>query len=151
MSSAPSTSGLPPLVVAHLVAGLAWLCLGVGIGMFMAFGHDFTLRPVHAHVNLLGWVTNALFGMVHWFSGRQGRVEWAGFAIFNAGCALMCTGLTGVLLDIAALKPAIGIGAPMVIAGILVVFGSLLVAAARSRARARSRSRDERAGRVALA
>ena len=125
---AADANGLPPLVVAHLLIGLAWLCLGVSIGMFMAFGHDFTLRPVHAHVNLLGWVTNALFGTIHWFTGRQGRTEWTAFAIFNLGCVLMSSGLTGILLEIDVLKPAIGIGAPMVIVGILIVFASLAAA-----------------------
>ena len=34
---------------------------GVSLGIVMAASHDFTFRPVHVHVNLLGWVSMALF------------------------------------------------------------------------------------------
>ena len=46
---------------------LAVLCLtvGVSLGLFMAIKHDFMLAPVHAHLNLLGWVSLALFGIVY--------------------------------------------------------------------------------------
>jgi hypothetical protein len=38
---------------------------GVGMGVTMAATHDFALMPVHAHLNLLGWTSLALFGLVH--------------------------------------------------------------------------------------
>ena len=44
--------------------GLKWikmaalyLLVGVGLGIHMGKSHDFTLMPVHAHANLLGWAT----------------------------------------------------------------------------------------------
>ncbi|MFD1611047.1 hypothetical protein ACFSCW_04445 [Sphingomonas tabacisoli] len=45
--------------------GLASLCLlgGVSLGMYMGMAHDFQLAPVHAHLNLLGWASLALFGL----------------------------------------------------------------------------------------
>jgi hypothetical protein len=47
--------------------GLASLCLlgGVAMGMFMGMTHDFQLSPVHAHLNLLGWASLALFGLAY--------------------------------------------------------------------------------------
>ena len=47
--------------------GLASLCLlgGVGMGMFMGMSHDFQLSPVHAHLNLFGWASLALFGLAY--------------------------------------------------------------------------------------
>jgi hypothetical protein len=41
------------------------LTIGVGMGIYMAAAHDFALRPVHAHLNLLAWTSLALFGLVH--------------------------------------------------------------------------------------
>lgn len=38
---------------------------GVSLGLVMAASHDHTLRPVHAHLNLLGWVTLSLFGLFY--------------------------------------------------------------------------------------
>jgi hypothetical protein len=48
-------------------AGIVWLKLsvvyliiGISMGIAMGASQNFTLRPVHAHVNLLGWTTMAL-------------------------------------------------------------------------------------------
>jgi hypothetical protein len=41
------------------------LCVGVGLGIMMAGSQDFTLVPVHAHANLVGWASCALFGLTY--------------------------------------------------------------------------------------
>jgi cbb3-type cytochrome oxidase subunit 1 len=48
-----------------LMLGAAMLVVGVGMGIYMAVTHDFQLSPVHAHVNLVGWVSLSLFGIVY--------------------------------------------------------------------------------------
>lgn len=47
-----------------LLAALLLLC-GVGLGIKMGAAEDFTLTPVHAHLNLAGWASLALFGLVY--------------------------------------------------------------------------------------
>lgn len=42
-----------------------YLISGVLLGLFMAASHDFTMRPVHAHLNLLGFVLLTLFGLFY--------------------------------------------------------------------------------------
>jgi cbb3-type cytochrome oxidase subunit 1 len=42
-----------------------YLVVGVAMGLYMAASHDHTLRPAHAHLNLLGWVSLALFGLFY--------------------------------------------------------------------------------------
>ncbi len=46
---------------------LAALCLitGVMMGIGMGIAHDFQFAPVHAHLNLLGWTSLALFGLTY--------------------------------------------------------------------------------------
>ena len=51
------TVRLIKLAVVYLVIGMT---LGVGMGM----SHNFLFRSVHAHVNLLGWVSLALAALV---------------------------------------------------------------------------------------
>ena len=48
-----------------LVLAAVSLVAGVSMGIFMAASHDFQLRPVHAHLNLVGWASLALFGLVY--------------------------------------------------------------------------------------
>ena len=38
---------------------------GVTLGLYMAASHDHAMAPVHAHLNLLGWVTLSLFGLYY--------------------------------------------------------------------------------------
>ena len=64
-----------------LMLGAAMLVVGVSMGIFMAITHDFQLSPVHAHVNLIGWVSLSLFGIVYRLfpalrAGRLARVHF---------------------------------------------------------------------------
>ena len=58
---------------------LAGLCLTVGVylGMWMGVNKDFTLAPVHAHLNLLGWASLALFGLTYGVYPEIGRTRLA--------------------------------------------------------------------------
>jgi cbb3-type cytochrome oxidase subunit 1 len=48
-----------------LITGAAMFILGIGLGIFMAMTHDYRLAPVHAHTNLIGFVSLSLFGMAY--------------------------------------------------------------------------------------
>lgn len=39
--------------------------IGMGAGIFMGITGDYTLAPAHAHNNLLGWVSMAIFGLYY--------------------------------------------------------------------------------------
>ena len=39
--------------------------IGMGLGIFMGITGDYTLAPAHAHNNLLGWVSMAIFGLYY--------------------------------------------------------------------------------------
>jgi hypothetical protein len=71
---------------------------GMGLGIFMGLAQDFTLAPAHAHLNLLGWVTMALYGLYHRGAGRTGGLAgWLQVGCGALGAALMGGGL-GVYL-----------------------------------------------------
>ena len=53
-------SGLPIAVMIPLT-GIA----GMGLGIYMAASFDHALSPVHAHVNLIGWVGMFLAGLFY--------------------------------------------------------------------------------------
>ena len=52
---------------------VVYVLLGVTLGIVMAASHDFTFRPVHAHLNLLGWASMALFGL--WYRSAPAAAE----------------------------------------------------------------------------
>jgi len=45
--------------------GSVYIVLGIALGIYMGVNENFTLRPVHAHINLLGWVALTLFGLIY--------------------------------------------------------------------------------------
>ena len=51
------------LPLRFLLVAVVAAMFGMGGGIFMAITHDFTLAPAHAHLNLLGWVSMALYGL----------------------------------------------------------------------------------------
>jgi cbb3-type cytochrome oxidase subunit 1 len=49
----------------YLLTGSLYLLVGIILGMYMGGKQDFTLAPVHAHINLLGFTLMTLFGVAY--------------------------------------------------------------------------------------
>ncbi|MCV2865472.1 hypothetical protein [Defluviimonas sp. WL0075] len=48
-----------------LAIAVAYLLVGIAIGMHMGASGDHTLAPAHAHINLLGFTLMTLFGLAY--------------------------------------------------------------------------------------
>ncbi|QBE64472.1 cytochrome-c oxidase [Pseudoduganella lutea] len=77
-----------------------YLVVGVAIGIGMGASQDFTLRPIHAHVNLLGWATLAISGLIYTVFPQTGTTRLARihFWLLNLALPLMMGSLAYVLL-----------------------------------------------------
>ncbi len=77
-----------------------YLVIGVAIGMAMGASQNFTLRPVHAHVNLLGWATLAISGLIYTAFPQSGTTMLARvhFWLLNLALPVMMGSLAYVLL-----------------------------------------------------
>ena len=51
--------------VIWLKLAITYLIVGVALGIAMGATRNFALAPVHAHINLLGWTTLALAGLIY--------------------------------------------------------------------------------------
>lgn len=102
---------------------IAALCLTVGIvlGIGMGIAHDFQLAPVHAHLNLLGWASLALFGAIYRLYPALGRT-WLAPVHFacSAGSALIFP--LGIYLSIAHGSVGLAIAASLIALGGVVLF-----------------------------
>ncbi len=79
------------------VAATAALC-GMSLGIAMAIRQDFSLMPAHAHLNLLGWVSMALYGL--WYRGAEivrPRLAWTQAIAATIGFVAMAGGLAAML------------------------------------------------------
>lgn len=79
--------------------GSLYLILGICLGMYMAGSGDRTLAPLHAHINLLGFVLMTVFGVVyHLFPAAAAtRLTQAHFWLHQVG-ALVLLIMLGLLL-----------------------------------------------------
>ena len=96
----PMTLSLAPTATTWLKLAVLYLIAGIGIGIAMGATQNFTLRPVHAHINLLGWTTLALAGLIYTAYPKAGasRLARIHFWLHNIALPAMMGSLTAFLL-----------------------------------------------------
>jgi hypothetical protein len=71
------------------------LVLGVALGSHMGMQRDFALVPLHAHINLIGWLSLAVFGLAYRSFPELGspRARLLHFATAASGAILFPVGM----------------------------------------------------------
>jgi cbb3-type cytochrome oxidase subunit 1 len=100
---------------------VVYFLMGVVMGLVMAAKHDYTLMPVHAHLNLLGWVSMALFGL--WYrsapAAGETRLARVHFWLHNAGLPIQMVTLGLFLMGQTAVEPVLVMASLAVGVGVL--------------------------------
>jgi len=95
--------------------------IGMSMGVVMGATHDFTLSPVHAHINLVGWVGMFLAGLFYAARPRaETRLALMHLISLTLGLCLLAPGIAGARLGIEAMVP-------LAIGGSVVTFLSMLL------------------------
>lgn len=71
---------------------------GATLGMYMGITHEFQYAPIHAHANLVGWASLALFGVVYRI---YPELQSQKLARAQAACALVSAPLFPIALYLA--------------------------------------------------
>ena len=89
---------------------VVYLLCGMGLGVYMGASGNHSLFPVHAHMNLLGWVSMALFAWVYdrWSALAANRLGAAHFWLYNLALPVLLLGLMALLRGAAWLEPLVG-------------------------------------------
>jgi len=114
--------------IRFLKIAVAYLVVGVTMGLVMGMLHNFALAPVHAHVNLLGWASLALVGLIYHLYPDAGKTRLAQvhFWLHNLSLPVLMTGLALLLTGHEDFDPVVGIGS-MALVGALFVFAANIV------------------------
>lgn len=109
---------------AWLRLAVIYFVVAVALGIVMGASGDHTLTAVHAHLNLLGWVSMVLFGLIGMAHPRitEGPLATAQFWMHNTGVPVMLGALTLRLKGHAGVEPMIGA------ASVVIGLGALLFA-----------------------
>ena len=109
-----------------LLLGAIMLTGGVTLGIVMAIRHDFTLAPVHAHINLVGWASLSLFGIVYKLYPEMAKSRLAAAHFMLAAPAALLFP-AGIALSILYEKPLLAILAALLwFAGVILFLIQLL-------------------------
>lgn len=83
-----------------LLVAAVLLIVGVTMGIFMAAAHDYQLTPVHAHINLVGWASLAIYGLVYraYPRMRTRRIAAWHFGLASVAAVLMGPGIALAVL-----------------------------------------------------
>ncbi len=88
-----------------------YLLIGVTLGIVMSAGSDYTFRPVHAHLNLLGWASMGLFGL--WYrmvpAAAETRLAKVHFWLYNIAFPVQMITLTMFLQQNKAIEPVLAL------------------------------------------
>lgn len=121
--------------ISNFYFGIAILFLmtGIGLGLKMAITQDHSMAPVHAHINLLGWVTSALFGGYfalnpHKAHGWLPRIQCL---VYTLGLIVMLGGLYWLYDGHPEIEPVVAIGSMAVALGV-VLFAVVIFTSGRS-------------------
>lgn len=121
---------------AFSTAGALWLKLavlylivGVGLGIMMGASEDFTMRPVHAHINLLGWATMAVAGLVYsvFPQAAASNLAKAHFWLHNISLPVMAVSLAFVIGGQRDLIPVLAFSEIVAALGILVFAANIFL------------------------
>ncbi|GGL67749.1 hypothetical protein [Wenxinia marina] len=84
--------GLP---FAFFAAAVIAVTCGMGLGIFMGASGDHSYADTHAHLNLIGWVTMALFGVYYQLTPQAARTTLARvhFAVALLGVVTIVPGI----------------------------------------------------------
>lgn len=96
---------------------------GILLGIFMGVNQDFRLAHMHAHLNLLGWVSFFIFGGYYALAphAAEGVLPKVHYTLCLIGLLVFMAGLTGIALDgDHSLAPLAAVGSLLLLAGFIV-------------------------------
>ena len=99
---------------------LVYFGLAVMLGVAMAATHDFRLRPVHVHMNLLGWVSCALTGGIYLMfpSAAETLAARIHFWLYNLTLPVMMASLGAMMLGYSHAEPVVAASSVLMLAAV---------------------------------
>ena len=96
--------------------GILYLLVGMGMGVYMGATKDFSMHPVHAHINLLGWTLLGISGLVFQVFPdlEQSMLAKIYFWLYNVSVPVTLVSLFMFLNGNAAIDPILGLGSVLI-------------------------------------
>lgn len=112
---------MPRIAEYYFRSAILFLIVGISIGIHMSISQNHNVIGAHAHINLLGWVTSALFGGYYALNPAKaaGRLPMLQYGVYTLGVAIMGVSLYLLLAGNTAMTPIVAIASLVTFAGVL--------------------------------
>lgn len=102
-------------------SAILFLLVGISIGIHMSISQNHNVIGAHAHINLLGWVTSALFGGYYALNPAKaaGRLPMLQYVVFTTGVVIMGGSLYLLLAGNVGMAPVVAVSSLITFAGVL--------------------------------
>lgn len=112
---------MPRISEYYFRAAILFLLVGISIGIHMSISQNHNVIGAHAHINLLGWVTSALFGGYYALNPAKaaGRLPMLQFAVYTLGVVIMGVSLYLLLAGNVGMTPIVAASSLITFAGVL--------------------------------
>jgi len=120
---------MPKVSFAFFATGALAVLVGMTMGMWMGATQQFTLSPVHAHINLIGWASMGLMGTFYALAGDRAphRLAWVNYGLVTVGLVIMAPSLGKMLLGDPSFEKVVIASSMIVFAGALTFFVAIVM------------------------
>jgi len=106
----------------YFKTAIIFLIVGIAMGLQMSISGVHNVTGAHAHTNLLGWVTMAIFG--GYFALNPGkarsRLAMLQYGVYTLGAVVMSPSLYLMLQGNEAMEPLVAVSSLIAAAGVLI-------------------------------
>lgn len=112
---------MPKLSRLYFKTAILFLIAGIVIGIAMSISGKHNVTGAHAHANLLGWVTMAIFGVYYALAPAKAdsRLAMIQYGVYTLGVLVMIPALYFLLLGNPQVEPLVAAGSLITFAGVL--------------------------------
>jgi hypothetical protein len=105
----------------YFKTAIAFLLVGIAVGLQMSITAQHDVIGAHAHINLLGWVTSAVFGTYYALNPVKAhkRLALIQYGVYTAGVVMMAPALYFMLRGNPALEPIVALSSLVTFLGVI--------------------------------
>lgn len=102
-------------------AGVIYALVGFTVGVAMGATHDFALKSVHTHLNLIGWASMAIYAMYYQLvpAAASSALAKAHFWLANLGLVVLTASVGLLSTGVRAAEPGAAVGSMVSLASLL--------------------------------
>lgn len=112
------------------LCAITYFVIGISLGVYMGASHDHSLFPVHAHINLLGWASMGLTGLLYrsFPAAAQSALATWHFWLYQLGAPVMLLAVAAIYSGIEKADPVAGAASVVVLVSVVLFWWAIFSA-----------------------